>query len=88
MSDLADDFRALKEHRRKEKEKRHSDSSEAREQIRREALDVEEKNNGLHWIVRTEKETIDFWPTSGRWMVRGNKAQGYDGRSLAKRLTK
>lgn len=86
MGDMGDDFRAMKEHRQKMKSQRYADSSSARMEIYKEALDIEEKNDGQHWIVRTAKETIDFWPSSGRWIVRGKKASGYDARSLLKRM--
>jgi len=86
MGDMGDDFRALKYFRNKRKAQRFSESSEARSEIYRDALDIEEKNDGQHWIVRSEKETVDFWPPSGRWIVRNSKACGYDARSLAKRI--
>lgn len=88
MGDMGDDFRALKEFRKKRKAQRYSDSASARTEIYKEALDVEEKNDGQHWIVRAEKETIDFWPSSGRWIVRGKKTSGYDARSLLKRIAR
>lgn len=86
MSDMAGDFRAHKEWARERKEKRYQESSSAREEIWREALDVGSKNGGQHLVVRTAKDTIDFWPSTGRWVVRGKKAQGYDARSLLKRM--
>lgn len=88
MGDMGDDFRAMKEHRQKMKSQRFGETSSTREEIRKEALDIEEKNDGQHWIVRTAKETIDFWPSPGRWIVRGNKASGYDASSLLKRMKK
>ena len=87
MGDMGDDFRAMKEYRQKKKAQRYSESAKARDEIFKMALDIEAKNDDTHWIVRTEKETIDLWPTSGRWIVRGSKDSGYDARSLLKRMS-
>jgi hypothetical protein len=94
MSDLAEDFRAHKQWTRERKEQRYIESREARGAIYREALWIEEKNGGQHWIVYLPKETIDFWPSSGRWIVRPNlsgrkkQVNGYDAGSLLNRIEK
>jgi hypothetical protein len=30
------------------------------------------KNDGAHLICEFDDDTVDFWPGTGRWQVRGN----------------
>lgn len=82
MSDTIDDYRFLKEIMRNDKQTRFQGAGEMRSQIIVYALDVQSKNGGHHWIVRTEKSTIDFWPHTGRWIARGKNSRGREAGSL------
>lgn len=33
-------------------------------------IQVDSRNNGVHLIVRYNGRTIDFWPSSGKWIDR------------------
>jgi hypothetical protein len=36
-------------------------------------ISYEEKNNGHHLIVFNEVFTIDFWPSTGKFIIRGDE---------------
>ena len=42
-------------------------------------IPFEVKNNGYHFIIRTESHRYDYWPTSGKWMVDSNFKINYGG---------
>lgn len=72
MSDLADDYRAMREHSR---EKKLSNKEFSTKLLDKRGVDYESKNNGIHLIVFNGDETIDFYPSTGKWIPRGGKAQ-------------
>lgn len=67
--DMGDMWRAIKA-RGQEKRARNRMSSE---QLLREAgITFESKHEGAHLVVRVSQgDTVDFWPGTGRWTVRG-----------------
>lgn len=40
------------------------------------------KNNGLHLIVEGQNSLVDVWPTSGKWICRSTRQQGFGLREL------
>ena len=50
------------------------------------AVDV--KNNGNHLIVEGPHGFIDVWPTTGKWICRGDQKQGFGLRELLLYITK
>lgn len=49
------------------------------------AVDV--KNNGNHLIVEGPHGYIDVWPTTGKWISRTSKKEGFGLRSLIQYVT-
>lgn len=39
-------------------------------------IEFESKNNGLHLVVHGKYNLIDFWPSTGKFMVRGTEIVG------------
>jgi hypothetical protein len=77
MSDIGDDFRALKEFR---KEKRDAYKSgqmlEDIQLVRNASAHIDEKNGGEHLIVTAENgRIIDYWPGTKRWIARRTSAK-------------
>ena len=69
MGDMGDAFKAMRE------------DSKARRSVNREGgaillrchgIDFESKNDGAHLIVQARGHTIDFWPGTGLWRMRGS----------------
>lgn len=46
------------------------------------AIDHEIKNMGLHIIVKHSGLVVDFWPGTGKWIVRGNPKKKPIGRGI------
>ena len=40
----------------------------------------------VHMIVEGNVGYIDFWPTTGRWIERGTKIEGFGARTLVKHI--
>lgn len=68
--DMGDLWRAIKAQRQ---EKRANNRKSSEELLREAGIPFENKNGGAHLIVRPvgSKLTVDFWPGTGRWTVRG-----------------
>lgn len=56
--------------RQESKEKREANKRKSREVLKKEGIDFTEHNNGVHLIVEGH---IDFWPSTGKFTVRGGK---------------
>lgn len=70
MGDVGDDFNALKKYRQ---EKRADNRDQSAALLSRAGVIFESKNIGAHLIVEGGAKTIDFWPGTGLWIVRGTK---------------
>ena len=46
------------------------------------------KNEGMHLIVEGPKGYVDVWPTTGKWICRGDQKQGFGLRELLLYITK
>jgi hypothetical protein len=46
----------------------------------------ESKNDGAHLIIHARPLTIDYWPGTDLWIVRGNPIKHYGFRGLMKEL--
>ena len=46
------------------------------------------KNQGLHLIVEGQNSLVDVWPTSGKWICRSTRQQGFGLRELLLYCTK
>jgi len=84
MSEIGDVFKIIKE---KKKEKKLSNIEHSTMMLIDKGYDVDIRNNGVHLIVDWNDKTVDFWPSTGKWMVRGGKtSRGVKG--LIKELEK
>ena len=71
MGDTGDDYRALDAHKKVKKLNNIADSTNL---LIIEGINFESKNNGTHLIVTDLKgNIIDFWPSTGKWIIRGGK---------------
>lgn len=43
-------------------------------------------NHGVHMIISHNNITVDFWPTTGLWLLRGQRKRNYGVRSLVRQL--
>lgn len=68
MSEMGEMFN---EHRKARQEKRASNRDQSAVILQRAGVIFEEKNLGSHLIVLGGAKTIDFWPGTGLWIVRG-----------------
>lgn len=47
----------------------------------------ESKNDGLQLIVEGNIGYIDYWPTTGKWIDRSSKREGFGTRTLVTYIT-
>lgn len=69
MGDFWRDVKAARQ------EKRADNRAASADLLRSAGIPFESKNNGAHLIVSAMGKTIDFWPGTGLWMVRGERKQ-------------
>ncbi|MFK2876938.1 hypothetical protein [Rhodanobacter hydrolyticus] len=70
MSDMGEmyaDWRAMK------REKKASNLASSTDLLRERGVDFEQKNDGVHLIVRGVGNVVDFWPSTGKFIVRGGR---------------
>lgn len=79
MGDMGDLFNDLKQVRQK---KRAGNRDQSAAVLSRAGIVFEEKNIGAHLIVFGGETTIDFWPGTGLWIVRGENQRRYGVRKL------
>ena len=72
MSDLSEIYAYMKEVSREKKLSNKMFSTVLLDKV---GIDYESKNDGIHLIVYNGKETIDFYPSTGKWIPRGKQAQ-------------
>ena len=70
MGDVGDDYRAMREVKN---EKKKSNIVESTKLLEEAGFDIDSRNNGVHLIVDWNDKTVDFWPSTGKWTVRGGK---------------
>jgi hypothetical protein len=63
-------------------EKRADNRKSSAEMLAEAGIKSETKNGGAHLIVSAIGKTIDFWPGTGLWMVRGQPKRSYGFRGL------
>lgn len=68
MGDMREVYDAMKKH---SKQKKSSNLATSTAMLDREQIDYISKNNGVHLIVTDfNGNLIDFWPSTGKWIVR------------------
>ncbi len=70
MSDMGDLFNA---HKKMKQEKRSDNREQSAEILARAGIIFESRNIGAHLIVSSSIGVIDFWPGTGKWIVRDKK---------------
>jgi hypothetical protein len=69
MGDIGDFWRDVNAARQ---EKRASNRASSPDLLREAGISFESKNGGAHLIVKVRGHTIDFWPGTGLWIMRGS----------------
>jgi len=73
MSDIGEDFAAMKAHSKLKKERNLAYSTNL---LVESGIEFESKNNGVHLIVTSDLGLIDFWPSTGKFKVRSQTKYG------------
>lgn len=78
MGDMGDYWRDVKPLLKEQSQKKRASNQENSTAILR-ALSVkfEQKNNGVHLIVKHNEKVVDFWPSTGRFICRSGKKDAY-----------
>ena len=84
MSEMGDDFAAL---RKISQEKRANNRESSPKILDQAGLLYMTHNKGAHLVVEGECEIADFWPGTGKWIVRVTQQKGRGVRNLVKALT-
>ena len=70
MSEIGETFKILKE---RSKKKKLSNIESSTLMLLEKGYDVDIKNNGVHLVIDWNDKTIDFWPSTGKWIDRNGK---------------
>lgn len=70
MSDMGEMFNAYRTVRA---EKKRDNLASSTELLRERGVQFEQKNDGVHLIVRGAGKVVDFWPSTGKFIVRGGR---------------
>ena len=84
MGDTGDDMKAWNETKKKKKINNQESSTKL---LITHGIKFESHNNGNHLIVKGERRLIDFWPSTGKFIVRGKNYHGRGVRNLISLLT-
>lgn len=86
MGDMGDLYNA---HRKARQDKRAANRENAAVMLLEAGISFQSKNMGAHLIVSHNGKVVDFWPGTGKWMVRvkeGIARRGFGVRSLMKEV--
>lgn len=70
MGDMGEIFDGM---RRRSEEKRASNRENSAQILAQYGIEFESKNIGAHLIVKHAGKIVDFWPGTGKWIVRDGK---------------
>ena len=75
MGDMAEIFN---EWRQAKKEKKRSNMKQSTMRLQAAGIEFTVHNSGIHLVLQKGADTIDFWPSTGLWWIRGhrNKCRG------------
>lgn len=76
----------LKERRLLSQEKRAANRQHSAQLLQEEGITFESRNAGAHIIIRDGKDTVNFWPGTGLWVVQGLNKQHRGVRNLINHL--
>ncbi|PHS13510.1 MAG: hypothetical protein COA78_07160 [Blastopirellula sp.] len=77
MGDMGDMYRDMTEYK---KTKRASNTQSSTDILTKTGIPFSSKNGGAHLIVGSGELVADFWPSTGKWIVR----KGKEGRGVFK----
>ncbi len=82
MGDMAEVFQAMRAHRRERKARYQAEELQGDLRLLDEfKVRKDIRNHGEHYIltITTDRgaRVIDYWPSTGKWKVRGSRAAGY-----------
>ncbi len=83
MSDLAEDFKAWKEHKQ---EKRADNRENSANILTAKGISFESKNAGAHLIIKHNQSVMDFWPGTGKYIFRNQSKSDRGVFNLIKQL--
>jgi hypothetical protein len=63
---------AAKERKRESREKKLRNQSSSAAMLSKNNISYESKNDGNHLVVHGENMTVDFWPSTGKFIIRGD----------------
>lgn len=67
-------------------EKRAGNRMSSAEILKSKGIAFESKSFGVHLIVRHAGKTVDFWPGTGKWIIRGGPSRGCGVKNLLRQL--
>jgi len=73
MSDIREIYEAMKEH---SKQKKESNKRFSTNELESRDIKFESKNDGYHLIVNHFNKIADFWPYTGKFIIRNNNKKG------------
>lgn len=68
MSDMGEVFKAWNESK---KSKRHSNRKSSTQMLIDAGIEFTSHNCGIHLQIKRGPVTIDYWPSTGKWMTKG-----------------
>jgi len=81
MSELGEIFNDLKKHNQKKRSNNRISSTEI---LKDKGIEFKSHNGGIHLIVSGRDGLIDFWPSTGKFIMRDSKKEGRGVRNLLK----
>ena len=82
MSDMTEGWKSFNETKR---QKKYQNQEQSTRILEKESIPFESKNYGTHLVIQT-KPVIDFWPSTGLWIVRGKDIKKRGVRGLLRYL--
>ena len=69
MSEMAEIWGDLRKIRQ---EKKRANLSSSTAMLEQNGIRFTSNNGGIHLVLSSGSEVIDYWPSTGLWMIRGN----------------
>jgi hypothetical protein len=73
MGDMVEDYAAM---RKQSQERRANNRDSSAQILTSKGVIFTSNNGGAHLIIRYGSGHIDFWPGTGKWIVRGSDVKG------------
>lgn len=87
MGDMGEYWRDVKPFLKEQsRKKRASNQENSTAILRATGVKFEQKNNGVHLIVKHNDKVVDFWPSTGRFICRSRKKDDFGVFNLLKYL--